>query len=135
MRMGIFGIKNNTHENASAPAATKARKEKRASPKAAGKSSHNFSDFSWVLKRPRVTEKAARQGDHNTYVFEIAQDATKTDVVGAVKTLFKVTPKKVTIVNHAPRRRKDARRGRWTTVSGLRKAQVTLKKGEVINVV
>ena len=92
-------------------------------------------DLSWVIEKPRITEKAALMSDKNIYVFNIRRDATKQDVKDAVLALFKVSAQHVTIVNRAPRTTKSARTGRWTTVHGVKKAHVTLKKGDTINIV
>jgi large subunit ribosomal protein L23 len=92
-------------------------------------------DISTVLKKPRITEKAAFLGDKNVYVFEVRRDATKHDVAKAVEKMFKVIPLRVTIVNQVPRTTKSRARARKVTVSGLRKAHVFLKKGDVINLV
>lgn len=92
-------------------------------------------DVSWVIVKPRITEKAALQGDKNIYVFEVARRATKTDVMNAVSVLYKVKPVKVNIVNRVPRTVKSRARNRTTTLSGLKKAMVFLKKGDAINLV
>jgi large subunit ribosomal protein L23 len=92
-------------------------------------------DLSWVLVKPRITEKAAVLSDKNIYVFDIDRSATKTDVKDAVKLFYKVTPKRVTIVNRTPRTTKNQRTNRWTTVPGAKKAHVTLQKGDTINIV
>lgn len=92
-------------------------------------------DITWVIKKPRITEKAATLGDKNVFVFEVARRATKTDVKNAVKELFKVTPTRVNIVNRAPRTAKSRARNRTVTIPALRKAYVYLKKGETINLI
>lgn len=92
-------------------------------------------DTSWVIQKPRITEKAALLGDRNIYVFEVARRATKIDVKNAVVAQFKVTPVKVNIVNHTHRTTKSRARNRTVTVSGLRKAHVYLKKGDTINLI
>ena len=92
-------------------------------------------DLSWVITKPRITEKAALMSDKNIYAFDISRDANKTDVKDAVFALYKVRPTHVTIVNRAERTTKNVRTGRWTTVRATKKAQVTLKKGDTINIV
>ena len=106
--------------------------EKRGSPATAPQApSRGY--VSSVLLRPRITEKAARQSEQGAYVFEIGRDAGKRDVRDAVREIFKVTPRKVTIVNRAPRRAHSRARGRSVVVHGLKKANVFLKKGERID--
>lgn len=85
-----------------------------------------------VLVRPRITEKAANMTVNHVYTFDIRKDATKKDVVAAVKKLYKVDPIKVTTVNTPAKRvRMRTKRGFGKSAAG-RKAYVTLKKGQEI---
>jgi len=86
-----------------------------------------------ILKSPRITEKAAYMTVNHTYVFEVAADATKRDVVTAIHALYKVTPRKVNIVNKKPRAYVARFRNRRGTKSGMKKAYVFLKKGDKID--
>jgi len=86
-----------------------------------------------ILKSPRITEKAAYMTVNNTYVFEVAMDATKRDVVAAVKALYKVTPRKVNMVVKKPRKFVARFRNRRGTKAGMKKAYVFLKKGDKID--
>lgn len=90
-------------------------------------------DLSSVLLRPRMTEKSASQNNRGMYTFVVRRDATKYDVRDAVKSLFNVTPRKVTIINRVPRTTHSRSKGRNMTVSGLKKANVFLKKGDRID--
>ncbi len=92
-------------------------------------------DLASVLRKPRITEKAMRQGDRNVYTFVVRRDATKYDVRDAVKELFNVTPVKVNIVNKAPRQHLSRRLGRTVTQEGMKKAYVYLKDGDSINLI
>ena len=67
------------------------------------------------------------------YTFEIAPTANKNLIAKAVIALYKVTPTKVTIINSPAK--KVFIRGRRGVVSGVRKALVTLKKGDKIDFV
>jgi large subunit ribosomal protein L23 len=51
-----------------------------------------------VLRRPIISEKAAKLSESNGVVFEIAMSATKTDVAKAVEVLFGIKPTKINIV-------------------------------------
>jgi len=88
-----------------------------------------------VLKGPRITEKGARMAENGAYVFNVAMDATKHDIMKAVVALYKVTPRKVT-VTRVPRKvvqtRNTNRKG--VTRAG-KKAYVFLKKGETIDII
>lgn len=88
----------------------------------------------YILKAPRITEKAAYMTMQSGYVFEVAPDATKRDVVAAVKALYKVTPVKVNIVVKQPRAYVARFRNRRGMKSGMKKAYVFLKKGEKIDI-
>lgn len=84
-----------------------------------------------VLKKPRITEKAAIAAEKNTYVFEVSKSATKSSVKAAVKDLYKVTPVSVNMASTPAK--KVVVRGRIGTRSSIRKAYVTLKKGDKID--
>ena len=101
-------------------------------------------DAQAIIRRPLLTEKSARlretggavegHAEGDTYaqqvVFEVARDANKIEIRGAVQSLFKVT---VTGVRTLVVRGKQKRVGRF---SGHRpswkKAFVTLKPGDNI---
>ena len=51
-----------------------------------------------VLRRPIVSEKAAKLSESNAVVFEVAMSATKEDVAKAVEILFGIKPTKINIV-------------------------------------
>jgi len=87
-----------------------------------------------ILKSPRITEKAAYMTMQSAYVFEVAADATKRDVVAAVTALYKVTPRKVNMVVKKPRAYVARFRNRRGMKSGMKKAYVFLKKGEKIDI-
>jgi ribosomal protein L23 len=87
-----------------------------------------------ILKRALVTEKALYATVHSCYVFEVAEDATKRDIVAVMKALYGVTPRKVSIVRRAPRAYISRARNRRGTKSGMKKAYVFLNKGEKIDI-
>lgn len=90
-------------------------------------------DISATIIKPRLTEKAVRQNDQNVYTFIVRRDATKFTVADAVKSLFKVTPVKVNIVNKSPRQFMSKGKGRKLYEKGMKKAYVYLKKGDRID--
>lgn len=85
-----------------------------------------------ILINPRITEKGALLAEQGCYVFNVAPAANKQQVVEAVRTTFKVTPRKVTMVM-VPRKlvmtRGSNRKGQ---TAGGKKAYVYLKKGDKI---
>jgi len=90
-------------------------------------------NFSSILVRPHITEKATRSSESSVYVFEIAKAASKLDVLHAMKEQYKVTPVKVTTVT-IPAKATTVR-GKRGTKSGYKKAYVYLKKGETIEII
>jgi len=92
-------------------------------------------DFSTVLKKPQLTEKAMAQSDRKIYTFVVAKNATKYAVASAIKEVYGVTPVKVNIVNKLPRKSLSGTRGRVVAVPGYKKAYVYLKEGDTINLV
>lgn len=89
-------------------------------------------NLSSVIIKPRITEKAVKNGERNVYTFVVRRDATKFDVRDAVIEFFKVTPIKVNIVNKSPRQYKSRSKGRTVTEKGMKKAYVYLKAGDSI---
>ncbi len=88
--------------------------------------------FYGVIKSPAITEKATLVSANNQVVFNVARDATKTDIKKAVEGLFGV---KVKAVNTLVRKGKERRfRGRPATLSDVKKAYVTLEEGQRLDV-
>jgi large subunit ribosomal protein L23 len=85
-----------------------------------------------VLRRARITEKATMQQAGQVYAFDVAQRATKRDIVSAVRALYKVTPRKVRIVTIPHKTVRSMRTGRSGVKGGGKKAYVFLKTGETI---
>jgi large subunit ribosomal protein L23 len=81
-----------------------------------------------ILRRPLVTEKTNYMVNKlHQYVFEVAEDATRTMVKDAVETIFKVTVVRVNIINTAGKRSRRAKSRRlMLRSSGIKKAIVTL---------
>jgi len=95
-------------------------------------------DLSWVLKKPRITEKSTILPEtSNAYVFEVSPKANKTDVKAAISEKYKVDPVKVNIMP-IPTKKVSRRRSRGSvlgTKGGGKKAYVFLKKGDKIEFV
>jgi large subunit ribosomal protein L23 len=85
-----------------------------------------------IIKNPRVTEKAVRASSNSTYTFDVERDATKTEIMKSIKEIYKVNPVKVGIIYIKPK--KIVRKGIKGVKKGGKKAVVTLKKGETINI-
>lgn len=97
--------------------------------KAAEKLGHRVN----AIIRPHVTEKAAVLAEQGTYVFEVSRETNKIEIAKAVATLYGVHPVRVNIIN-LPRTRVFLR-GKDGMKSGVRKALVTLAKGDKIELI
>ncbi|MGB3501247.1 MAG: 50S ribosomal protein L23 [Mesorhizobium sp.] len=85
-----------------------------------------------VIVSPVITEKSTMASEQNQVVFNVAKKATKPQIKAAIEALFGV---KVTGVNTLVRKGKVKRfRGTIGTLSDVKKAIVTLKDGDSIDV-
>ena len=84
-----------------------------------------------VIRRPLITEKALTSREaEGSLVFEVAANASKTEVKQAVEQLFKV---KVASIRTASVIGKERKRGRYSGfLPDWTKAYVRLKKGEKV---
>tara|TARA_Y100001970_G_C14197159_1_gene838797 strand:+ start:1424 stop:1720 length:297 start_codon:yes stop_codon:yes gene_type:complete len=80
---------------------------------------------------PIVTEKSTNLSEHNKIVFKVRKNFNKTLIKKNIERIFKVEVTKVNIVNK--RAKIKSTRGRKVKVSGFKKAIVTLKKGQNID--
>lgn len=81
--------------------------------------------------RPHITEKSAILAEKGTYVFKVSPRMNKVEVAKMVRAMHNVTPVRVNMVN-LPRTNVLVR-GKAGVKSGVRKALVTLKKGDKID--
>ena len=80
---------------------------------------------------PVVTEKSTNLSEQNKIVFKVPSKANKKNLKKNIEKIFKVKVTKINIVNK--QNRIKFTRGRKTKVSGFKKAIVTLKKGQSID--
>ncbi len=80
---------------------------------------------------PLVTEKSTNLSEQNKIVFKVPTKATKENLKKNIEKIFKVNVTKVNIINK--KRRIKFTRGRKVKVSGFKKAIITLKKGQSID--
>ena len=132
--MALFGKKTETEKKTvTAQASTvKTAAVRESSSTLALRSLGEGGDLSHVLKHVRITEKASMQQGMNVYAFDVATSATKRDIMLAIRSLYKVTPRKVAVVNVPTKTRKNMRTGREGLKRGGKKAYVYLKQGESI---
>ena len=83
------------------------------------------------IDRPIITEKATILSEQNKTVFKVHKLATKETIKKNVEKLFKVNVTKINIINKHSR--KKISRGRKVRVKGYKKAIITLKKGQSID--
>jgi len=86
-----------------------------------------------ILISPRITEKGAYLGEKGCYVFNVATGANKGQIAEAIRTVYKVTPRKVTVAR-VPRKAAVVRgTNRKGMTAGGKKAYVYLKTGDTID--
>ena len=80
---------------------------------------------------PVVTEKSTNLSGLNKIVFKVHKNANKKNIKSNIEKIFKVNVTKVNIINK--QNRTKLTRGRKVKVSGFKKAIITLKKGQSID--
>ena len=80
---------------------------------------------------PVVTEKSTNLSELNKIVFKVPDGANKKNLKKNIEKIFKVNVTKINIINK--QNRTKVTRGRKEKVSGYKKAIVTLKKGQSID--
>ena len=85
-----------------------------------------------LIKKPWITEKATALTASNQYVFMVKSTATKPEVKKAIHALYKVDVVVVNILNR-PGKVKRSGRGIRGKTDGYRKAIVTIKEGQKID--
>tara|TARA_X000001036_G_C20502131_1_gene734335 strand:- start:47 stop:340 length:294 start_codon:yes stop_codon:yes gene_type:complete len=80
---------------------------------------------------PMVTEKTTNLSEQNKVVFRVPREANKTNLKKNIEKIFKVNIIKINIVNK--QNRTKLTRGRKVRVQGYKKAIITLKKGQSID--
>tara|TARA_B100001741_G_C16464511_1_gene556883 strand:+ start:349 stop:645 length:297 start_codon:yes stop_codon:yes gene_type:complete len=92
--------------------------------------SNNLNTYDKILF-PVVTEKSTNLSSLNKITFKVPRSATKKTVKKNIEKIFKVNVVKVNIVNK--QNRIKLTRGRKVKISGYKKAIVTLKQGQNID--
>ena len=80
---------------------------------------------------PLVTEKSTNLSEMNKVVFKVNSSANKKSVKKSIEKIFKVNVVKVNIINKQSRRK--IVKGKKVRVKGYKKAIVTLKKDQNID--
>lgn len=86
-----------------------------------------------VIKRPHISEKGHEYTqEHNTYVFRVDREATKTDIRKAIEDIWGVKIQSIRTIN-VPKKTRRYGRAVGQTAS-WKKALVRLREGEAIEV-
>ena len=80
---------------------------------------------------PFVTEKSTNLSEQNKIVFKVPSKANKKNLKKSIEKIFKVDVTKINIINK--RNRIKLTRGKKIKVQGYKKAIITLKKGQNID--
>ena len=80
---------------------------------------------------PVLTEKSTNLSELNKIVFKVPYKANKKNLKKNIEKIFKVNVTKINIINK--RTREKSTRGKKVKVPGYKKAIITLKKGQNID--
>ena len=63
-----------------------------------------------IIKKPLVTDKSHQaMENHNQYTFEVAKDATKTEIKQAIENIFNVRVVSITTANSHPKKKSTSK--------------------------
>ena len=80
---------------------------------------------------PLVTEKSTNLSEQNKIIFKVHSKANKKNLKNSIEKIFKVNVTKINIINK--KSRVKTTRGKKVRVKGFKKAIITLKKGQNID--
>ncbi|MBT91638.1 MAG: 50S ribosomal protein L23 [Candidatus Pelagibacter sp.] len=80
---------------------------------------------------PNITEKSTSLSEFNKVVFKVHKGANKSSIKKSIEKIFKVSVIKINTINLKGKTKLV--RGKKSTKSGFKKAIVTLKKGQSID--
>ena len=83
------------------------------------------------IRNPIITEKATILSEQNKTVFKVNKNANKKMIKKNIEKIFKVNVIKVNIINKKTKRK--IKQGKLSTKTGYKKAIITLKKGQSID--
>ena len=91
---------------------------------------YKFHTYDKILS-PVVTEKSTNLSEQNKIVFKVPNSSNKNIIKKNIEKIFKVNVTKINIINKQTRNK--ITRGRKVKVKGYKKAIITLKKGQTID--
>ena len=80
---------------------------------------------------PHITEKSTNLSEQNKIIFKVPDKANKKNLKKNIEKIFKVNVTKINIINKKSKTK--ITRGRKVKISGYKKAIVTIKKGQNID--
>ena len=83
------------------------------------------------IKSPVITEKATGLSEQNKVIFKVHENASKESIKKNIEKIFKVKVLKVNTINKKPKTKMV--RGKLGIKKGFKKAVITLKKGQSID--
>ena len=84
-----------------------------------------------TILSPVVTEKSTNLSEQNKIIFKVSNKLNKIILKKNIEKIFKVNVIKVNIINKQPR--KKIAKGKKVKIQGYKKAIITLKKGQNID--
>jgi len=86
-----------------------------------------------IIITPIITEKSTERQEYSKYTFKVNKRANKKEIMNAIKDIFKVQPITCNIMNVKGKKKRERYKTGYT--SSWKKAIVTLKKGDKIELV
>ena len=80
---------------------------------------------------PVVTEKSTNLSEQNKIIFKVPSKSNKKNLKKNIEKIFKITVVKINIINKQSR--KKITKGKKVKIAGYKKAIITLKKGQSID--
>ena len=84
-----------------------------------------------LIKKPVITEKSTANAQFNKYIFEVRNDANKTNIKKTKEDIYKVKVQKLNSLN--VKSKPKVFKGQRGTRSELKRIIVTLKEGNTID--
>ncbi len=84
-----------------------------------------------LIKKPVITEKSTANAQFNKYIFEVRNDANKTNLKKIIEDTYKVKVQKLNSLN--TKSKPKVFKGQRGTRSELKRIIVTLKEGNTID--
>ena len=84
-----------------------------------------------IIVAPNITEKSTSLSEFNKVVFKVHKGANKNSIKRSIEKIFKVNVIKVNIINQKSKLK--MKQGKKSVKSGYKKAIITLKKGQSID--